>query len=115
MTVSLNARAFDHAKKLIKDGRYVLDDRDAWSEHRPSAKQENEFIAKHDIGEYARWFLGIDKRRTRTRRPGTNSRTATFRGCTVVGALGRVTRRPQKYFDVELAIAHLHGMLDVVP
>jgi hypothetical protein len=31
MAVKLNRRAFDHAKKLISDGRFVFDDRDAWS------------------------------------------------------------------------------------
>ena len=33
MTVKLNNRAFDHAQSLIRDGKYVIDDRDAWSEH----------------------------------------------------------------------------------
>jgi hypothetical protein len=45
---------------LIEDWQYVLDERDAWSEHQPSARQENEFIAAHGIGEYQRWHLGID-------------------------------------------------------
>jgi hypothetical protein len=44
MTVTLNRRAFEHAKELINEGRIVLDERDAWSEHRPTAEQENEFI-----------------------------------------------------------------------
>jgi hypothetical protein len=47
MAVMLNRRAFEHAKELIKEGRIVLDERDAWSEHRPSAEQENEFIRLH--------------------------------------------------------------------
>lgn len=42
MTVKLNNRAFDHAKSLIRDGKYVIDDRDAWSEHQPSTRQDNE-------------------------------------------------------------------------
>ena len=44
MAVKLNRKAFDHAKKLIRRGKVVMDDRDAWSEHQPSAKEENNFI-----------------------------------------------------------------------
>jgi hypothetical protein len=47
-------------RELIAAGRYVIDDRDAWSEHRPSAQQENDFIEHHGIGEYVRWHLRID-------------------------------------------------------
>ena len=39
--MKLNARAFDYAKKLIAEGRFALDDRDDWSEHQPSAQDEN--------------------------------------------------------------------------
>ena len=60
MTVTLNRRAFDHAKELINEGRIVLDERDAWSEHRPTAEQENEFIRLHGFAEYGRWYLGIN-------------------------------------------------------
>ena len=44
MAVRLNQRAFDHAKWLIGERRFVLDDRDMWSEHQPSAQDENRFI-----------------------------------------------------------------------
>ena len=60
MAVKRNERAFDHARDLIAVGKYVIDDRDAWSEHQPSARQENDYIERHGIAEYARWHLGID-------------------------------------------------------
>ncbi|OLD19151.1 MAG: hypothetical protein AUI85_03415, partial [Acidobacteriales bacterium 13_1_40CM_3_55_5] len=60
MAVKLNRKAFDHAKKLIRRGKVVMDDRDAWSEHQPSAKEENNFIEQHGFGEYSKWHLGID-------------------------------------------------------
>src|SRR4051812_18214419 len=60
MTVKLSQAAYDHAKALIKKDQFVLDERDAWSEHQPSAQQENDFIHKHGIGEYAKWHLGVD-------------------------------------------------------
>jgi hypothetical protein len=44
MAVKLNRTAFDFAKELIVAGRFVFDERDAWSEHRPS---EDEFLAAH--------------------------------------------------------------------
>jgi hypothetical protein len=30
MAVKLNRRAFEHAKELIDDGKFVFDERDAW-------------------------------------------------------------------------------------
>ena len=33
MVVHLNRRAFNPAKELINEGKVVLDERDAWSEH----------------------------------------------------------------------------------
>jgi hypothetical protein len=44
LAVKLNKRAFDHAKALIEEGKYVFDERDDWSEHKPTAQKENEFI-----------------------------------------------------------------------
>ncbi len=60
MAVKLYQPAFDQAKRLIKAGRFVHDDRDAWSEHQPSAEQENAYLEQHGFGEYARWYLGVD-------------------------------------------------------
>jgi hypothetical protein len=44
MTTTLNERAFAFAQDLIKNGQVVRDQRDDWSEHQPSTRQENEFI-----------------------------------------------------------------------
>jgi hypothetical protein len=60
MTVKLHRPGYDHAIKLIEDGHVVLDERDAWSEHQPSAQAENAFIEQHGYGEYGRWHLGVD-------------------------------------------------------
>jgi hypothetical protein len=40
MAVTLNRRAYEHAKELISEQKFVFDERAAWSEHRPSAQQE---------------------------------------------------------------------------
>lgn len=42
MTVKLNARAYEFAMNPVRQGKYVTDERDDWSEHPPSAK--NKFL-----------------------------------------------------------------------
>src|SRR2546430_16264038 len=60
MAIKLNRRAFQHAKTLIDRRRAVLDERDAWGEHRPTSRQREAFIGAHGIRSYSTWFLGID-------------------------------------------------------
>jgi hypothetical protein len=47
MAVILNKNAFEHAKPLIEKGSYVFDEKDMWSEHQPSAQEENEYIEEY--------------------------------------------------------------------
>lgn len=61
MTVKLNSAALSHAKKLVREGKVVRDERDDWSEAAPSADDENKYLEKHGISEYAKWFLGVDE------------------------------------------------------
>jgi hypothetical protein len=61
MTVKLNREALEHARSLVKAGKVARDERDAWSEHAPTADEENAFIEKHGWDEYAKWHLGIDR------------------------------------------------------
>ena len=60
MAIKLNRSSLDHARQLIADGKYVVDDTRAWSEHRPTAADENRFIARHGFEEYSLWYLGVD-------------------------------------------------------
>lgn len=60
MTINLNKRAYARAQQRIDAGKAVLDNRDAWSEHRPSAQAEIDFIREHGFAEYQTWFLGVD-------------------------------------------------------
>jgi len=64
MTVQLNHEALRHAQALLRRGAVVRDERDDWSEHAPSADDENAFIEKHGIDEYATWHLGEDTGKT---------------------------------------------------
>ena len=61
MPARLNRSAYAHAERLIRDGACVDDNRDAWSEHRPSASDEDEFISRHGFRAYGKWHLGIDE------------------------------------------------------
>ena len=60
MAVKLYRTGYQHARKLVEEGKAVYDDRDAWSEHQPSTQEENEYIARHGMKEYAKWHLGVD-------------------------------------------------------
>ena len=60
--VTLNEGSFLYAQEQVEQGRVLMDLRNAWSEHRPSAADENDFIRQHGFAEYAKWHLGIDDR-----------------------------------------------------
>jgi len=115
MAAKLNKRAFRYAKELIREGKVVLDERNAWSEHQPSAEQENEFIGLHGLDEFGKWYLGIDDEE----REGTKGRYkfpyGDFQNVHRCGVLSAESRAGQyKYYEIENAVAHLHGMLDQI-
>lgn len=115
MAVRLHQRAFEHAKELIEAGMYVLDDRDMWSEHQPSAQEENRYIAKHGIAEYSKWYLGIDDTEDEDNKGRYKFPYGDFEKVHRCGVLSAEARAGQyKYDDIESAAAHLHGMLDGV-
>lgn len=61
MAIELNRPALQNARKLVRDGKVVRDERDAWSEAAPTADEENSFIEEHGWTEFSHWHLGIDK------------------------------------------------------
>jgi hypothetical protein len=113
MTVKLNQAAFDHAKKLISEGRIVFDERDAWSEHQPSAQQENEFIQRHGFADYAKWHLGIDPDEDDDSKGKYKFPYGDFKDIHRCAVLAAEVRAGQyKHLDIQNAAAHLHGMID---
>jgi hypothetical protein len=58
VAIGLNAAALAHARMSIENGRFVPDERNAWSEDRPSTQQEDEFIQNYGLEEYGRWYFG---------------------------------------------------------
>ena len=113
MAVTLNRRAYQHAQELINEGRFVFDERDAWSEHRPSAQEENEFIRLHGFAEYGKWYLGINDEKPEDTKGHYEFPYGDFKHVHRCGVLSAESRAGQyKHLDIEKAAAHLHGMID---
>jgi hypothetical protein len=113
MTVALNKTSFEFAKRLVKGGHYVIDDRDAWSEHLPSRTAQKNFIEEHGLREFGKWHLGEDDEIEETSMRRYKFPYGDFKNvhrCAVLSAESRAGQ--YKYFDIELAAAHLHGMLE---
>jgi hypothetical protein len=113
MAVRLNRTGYEHARALIADGQFVADERDAWSEHQPTARQETEFLEKHGIGEYRRWYLGVDDEQPEDRKARYRFPYGDFVRVHRCGVLSAEVRAAQyDHEDIRAAAAHLHGMLD---
>jgi hypothetical protein len=115
MAVKLSNPSYEHAQTLIREGHVVIDDRDDWSEHQPSAAEENAFIEQHGWRKYARWHLGVDDEaaeETKARYKFPYGDFENVHRCGVLAAESRAGQR--KYQDIEAAAAHLHGMLEGV-
>jgi hypothetical protein len=115
MGVKLHKRGFDHARELVREGHVVIDERDAWSEHQPSAEKENEFIEQHGFSEYGKWHLGIDDeegQETKARYKFPYGDFKNVHRCAVLSAESRAGQ--YKHLDIENAAAHLHGMIDAL-
>jgi hypothetical protein len=113
--MKLNERAYEYAKKLVAEGKFVLDERDDWSEHQPSTQDENRFIEAHGMDEYARWHLGLNEDQPAENKGRYRFPYGDFEAvhrCAVLSAESRAGQ--YKHFDVERAAAHLHGMLDAL-
>jgi hypothetical protein len=115
MAVTLNKHAYDFAQALIRAGKVVKDDRDDWSEHQPSTEQENRYIEEHGYTAYARWYLGLDDEENEDTKAHYAFPYGDFEKVHRCGVLSAESRAGQrKYYDIELATAHLHGMLDAL-
>jgi hypothetical protein len=113
MAVTLNPRAYKHANELISEGRFVYDERDAWSEHRPSAEEENEFIRLHGFAEYGKWYLGINDEKPEDTKGHHEFPYGDFKKVHRCGLLSAESRAGQyKHYDIESAAHQLHRLMD---
>jgi hypothetical protein len=112
-SVKLDEIAFAFANELIKKGQIVADGKGAWSEHRPSAIEENEFIRVHGFREYAKWHLGNDHRfpensKRRYKFPYGNFKDAHRCGLLAVKARAR----QYGYLEIENAATKLERLIE---
>jgi hypothetical protein len=61
MAVKLNKRGLARAQELITDRRIVADAAADWDAHKPSARDENLFIAQHGWAAYEAWHLAVEE------------------------------------------------------
>jgi hypothetical protein len=54
---SVNDRAVERARRLIRGRQYVLDS--DWGDVLPTAEDENTFLSSHSWSEYGEWHLGL--------------------------------------------------------
>ena len=111
-SIELNEIAFTFARELIKDGQIVADGKGAWTKHRPSADEENEFIRLHGFAQYAKWHLGIDRRfpeNTKRRYKFPYGDFSNVHRCGLLAARSRAAE--YRYHDVEDAAVRLIQMI----
>src|SRR3977135_3099905 len=115
VAVKLNKKAFQHAQGLVSRGKAVVDDRDVWSEHQPSAQKENDFIDAHGFAEYREWHLGLDDEESENTKKRYKFPYGDFEKvhrCAVLSAESRAGQ--YKHFEIEGAAAPLHSLIDGV-
>jgi hypothetical protein len=113
MSVKLNDKSFHFAKTLVEEGRFVPDERDMWSEHKPTAEKEDEFIEKHGFGEYEKWHLGTDDEHRENTKGRYKFPYGDFKKAHRCGVISAESRAGQyKYFDIEKAAMQLKEMMD---
>ena len=111
--VKLNRSAVEHAQKLIEQGKLVADERDDWSEHQPSAEDENRFVEKHGWKEYGLWHLGVDddaREETKGHYKFPYGDFAKVHRCALLAAESRAGQ--YDYADVAEAAHKLHESLE---
>ena len=113
MTVKLNSPGYQNAMRLIEEGKFIDDERDAWSDHHPSTQTENEFIETNGFFEYSKWFLAVnDEYREETRRH-YEFPYGDFENVHRCGILAAQSRACQdKYLDIENAVTDLLTAID---
>ena len=111
--IQLNEDAFAFAAELIKEGRFVADHKGAWTEHRPSADEENEFIRLHGFASYAKWHLGIDDRFPEHTKRRYKFPYGNFKDAHRCGLLAVKTRAHQYgYTEIENAATALERLIE---
>ncbi len=108
---SVNERALEKARRLIRSRQYVLDS--DWGDAQPKADDENAFLRSHTWAEYGEWHLGL----TEGASDDTKARYAfvygDFRRLHRTGLIACQYRAAEwRHKDVELVAHELLQLLD---
>jgi hypothetical protein len=115
MSVTLHSSAYEYAQKLIRNRRCVLDQRSDWTDHKPPRSGEKKFIEEYGLAEFGKWHLGEDDEEAEGSKRRYKFPYGDFKSvhrCAILAAESRAGQ--YKYTDIELAAAHLLGMLDAL-
>ena len=110
-SIQLNEDALEFVAELIKEGRFIADHKGAWTEHRPSANEENEFIRLHGFADYAKWHLGIDNRFPENAKRRYKFPYGDFKDAHRCGLLAVKARARQYGMEIENAATKLEGLI----
>lgn len=111
--LKLNENAFAYARELITEGHVVLDKKNEWGDHHPTAQQDNDFIRDHGFAEYSRWHLGIDPRHVQGSKARSKFPFGDFKNIHRCALLAVKSRAHQYgYSDIENAAERLLEMME---
>jgi len=111
----LNENAFAYAQELITQGHVVLDKKNEWGDHHPTAQQNNDFIRDHGFAEYSKWHLGIDPAHVQSSKARSKFPFGDFKNIHRCALLAVKSRAHQYgYSDIENAAERLLEMMERV-
>jgi hypothetical protein len=114
--IEVNEAASTFARELIEQGHVIADGKGLWSEHHPSVVAENEFIRVHGFSEYAKWYLGIDRRFSENSKRRYKFPYGDFKNVHRCGLLAAKARaRQYGYTDVKDAATQLARAIKTKP
>ena len=112
-TTRLDETAFAYAQELITQGHVVLDKKNDWGDHHPTAQQESDFIRDHGFAEYSKWHLGIDATHAQKSKARSKFPFGDFKNIHRCALLAVKSRAHQYgYSDIENAAAPLLEMME---
>ena len=110
--VRLNTGAFDFARDLINQGRFISDKKGNWQKNHPTRSEENDFIRDHGLSEYAQWHLAVDERQGLSNKARYKFPFGDFQNIHRCGLLAVKARaREFGYSDIEDAATKLLEMI----
>ncbi len=112
MSTSLNSQAVSYARHLIQEGK-TKNDEGHWGQHNPDASDENTFLKKHEMDEYANWHLGLDKSKGEDTKGRYKFPFGDFKTVHRDGLIAAKERAAQQgYHDIEKAADELLQLLE---